>query len=107
MATPPFLQRAPTEREILANQIAQRLDRPVGFLGILALILWLAEPLTKSQPTLTFSSTSPGSASLSSSLSSSWPALSWRPRLGPSYERTGGSCVLWRCRSCGSCESCA
>lgn len=54
MATPSFLQRAPTEREILANQIAQRLDRPVGFLGILALILWLAEPLTKSQPTLTF-----------------------------------------------------
>jgi voltage-gated potassium channel len=43
------LPRAPTEREIFANKIAQRLDRPIGFLGVGALVLWLLEPFTSHQ----------------------------------------------------------
>jgi hypothetical protein len=47
--TVPVLQRPPTEREEIAREIAERLDRPIGFLGIGAFGLWLLEPLTKSQ----------------------------------------------------------
>lgn len=48
MAAPSVPQRAPTARELRANEVAQRLDRPIGFLGIGALVLWLAEPSTAS-----------------------------------------------------------
>jgi voltage-gated potassium channel len=53
MATP-VPQRAPTDRELLANRIAQRLDRPIGLLGVAALGLWLVEPLTQSRGALSF-----------------------------------------------------
>jgi len=46
--------RDPTQRELRANEVAQRLDRPIGFLGIGALGLWLAEPSTTSQEGLSF-----------------------------------------------------
>lgn len=44
-----MLRRPPTERELTAHKIAQRLDRPVGALGVLALGLWLAEPFLSSR----------------------------------------------------------
>jgi voltage-gated potassium channel len=44
VATVPVLRRAPTERELIADRIARRLDRPVGLLGVVALALWLLEP---------------------------------------------------------------
>jgi voltage-gated potassium channel len=52
MTTVPVLQRPPTEREKIAREIAERLDRPIGFLGIGAFGLWLLEPLTESQGAL-------------------------------------------------------
>src|SRR5690348_16023442 len=39
------LQRPPTEREVVAGRIAARLDQPVAILGLVALTVWLAEPL--------------------------------------------------------------
>lgn len=48
-----MLDRLPTQREIAADRIAQRLDRPVGYLGIFALALWLVEPFTKARDLLT------------------------------------------------------
>ncbi len=49
MLTAPILQRPPTQRELAAYKIAQRLDRPIATLGVVALGLWLVEPLTSSQ----------------------------------------------------------
>lgn len=49
MSTAPVLRRPPTERELAAHNIAQRLDRPVGVLGVVALVLWLLEPLAHSR----------------------------------------------------------
>jgi voltage-gated potassium channel len=46
------LQRPPTEREVVANEIAKRLDKPIAVLGVCAFGLWLAEPLTESQELL-------------------------------------------------------
>ncbi|MCA1695997.1 MAG: hypothetical protein LC749_15430 [Actinobacteria bacterium] len=52
MSTAPVLQRPPTQREIAAYKIAQRLDRPIATLGVVALVLWLLEPFTSSQSLL-------------------------------------------------------
>jgi voltage-gated potassium channel len=41
--------REPTEREVAAYRIAQRLDRPIATLGVVALGLWLVEPVTSSK----------------------------------------------------------
>lgn len=49
MLTAPVLQRPPTQRELAAYKIAQRLDRPIATLGVVALGLWLLEPFTSSQ----------------------------------------------------------
>lgn len=52
MVTAPVLQRPPTQRELAAYKIAQRLDRPIATLGVVALVLWLLEPFTSSQALL-------------------------------------------------------
>lgn len=52
MPTAPVLQRPATERELAAHRIAERLDRPLATLGVGALGLWLAEPLTSSEALL-------------------------------------------------------
>jgi len=43
-----------TEREVAAERLAQRLDRPVGLLGVFALGLWLVEPVMQERTALTF-----------------------------------------------------
>lgn len=52
MSTARVLQRPPTQRELAAYRIAQRLDRPIATLGVVALALWLIEPTTSSQALL-------------------------------------------------------
>ena len=52
MSTAPAPPAAPTQRELAAHKIAQRLDRPIATLGVVALVLWLLEPFTSSQSLL-------------------------------------------------------
>ena len=52
VSTAPVLRRPPTPRELAAHRIAERLDRPIATLGVAALGLWLAEPLTSSDAAL-------------------------------------------------------
>lgn len=52
MVTAPVLERLPTQRELAAYKVAQRLDRPIATLGVVALALWLVEPFTSSQALL-------------------------------------------------------
>src|SRR5205085_4079057 len=52
MTTAPVLQRPPTPRELAAYRLAQRLDRPIATLGLVALGLWLVEPFTSDQDLL-------------------------------------------------------
>jgi len=53
MLTTPVLRRPPTQRELAAYRLAQRLDRPIATLGVVALGLWLVEPFTSSQALIT------------------------------------------------------
>jgi voltage-gated potassium channel len=47
-------ERPLTDREVAAERLALRLDRPVAYLGVLALGLWLIEPFTNERDLLTF-----------------------------------------------------
>jgi voltage-gated potassium channel len=51
-STTSVLRRPPTEREVAAYRIAQRLDRPIATVGLLALVLWLVEPFTSDRATI-------------------------------------------------------